>query len=80
MGALRRQGRGHAGEINALHPFRDGNGRTLRLFLKLWAQRNGYVLAIRRIAVWFEASVARFERQDYRGLQDIIAGALRELC
>lgn len=29
-------------EINAIHPFREGNGRTQRLFIELLAQRNGY--------------------------------------
>lgn len=29
-------------EINALHPFREGNGRTQRLFIELLAERNDY--------------------------------------
>ena len=29
-------------EINATHPFRDGNGRTQRLFCELLAERAGY--------------------------------------
>lgn len=35
---------GLAAELNALHPFREGNGRTIRLFLILLAQHAGYVL------------------------------------
>jgi cell filamentation protein len=31
-------------ELNALHPFRDGNGRTIRLFLILLADHTGYLL------------------------------------
>lgn len=31
-------------ELNALHPFRDGNGRTIRLFLILLADYAGYLL------------------------------------
>jgi len=31
-------------ELNALHPFREGNGRTIRLFLILLADRAGYLL------------------------------------
>lgn len=31
-------------ELNALHPFREGNGRTTRLYLMLLARRNGYLL------------------------------------
>lgn len=33
-----------AAELNALHPFRDGNGRTVRLFLIKLADRAGYLL------------------------------------
>jgi len=29
-------------ELNAIHPFRDGNGRTIRLFLDLIALNSGY--------------------------------------
>ena len=31
-------------EFNAIHPFREGNGRTIRLFLELLALKNGYKL------------------------------------
>ncbi len=31
-------------ELNALHPFRDGNGRIIRLFLILLADHAGYLL------------------------------------
>lgn len=31
-------------EFNAIHPFREGNGRTIRLFLDLVALANGYKL------------------------------------
>lgn len=31
-------------ELNALHPFREGNGRTLRLFLILLTDHAGFLL------------------------------------
>jgi cell filamentation protein len=31
-------------ELNVLHPFRDGNGRTQRIFISQLAQRAGYAL------------------------------------
>ena len=34
----------YMGEINMLHPFWEGNGRTLRLFIDLIAHLNGYKL------------------------------------
>lgn len=30
-------------ELNMLHPFREGNGRTIRLFLQLYAQNKGVI-------------------------------------
>jgi len=35
----------YLGEINALHPFREGNGRTLREFISHLAHANGYYIA-----------------------------------
>ena len=32
----------YLGELNALHPFRDGNGRAQRKFIQLLARKNGY--------------------------------------
>ena len=31
----------YLGELNVLHPFREGNGRTLRLFMTQLAMKNG---------------------------------------
>lgn len=31
-------------ELNALHPFREGNGRTIRLYLMLLSKKVGYIL------------------------------------
>lgn len=30
------------GELNAIHPFREGNGRTIRTFLRLFSIKHGY--------------------------------------
>ena len=34
----------YVGEINALHPFREGNGRTLREFFRQLSSNAGYIL------------------------------------
>lgn len=34
----------YASELNALHPFREGNGRTTRLFLDLLSNNAGYLI------------------------------------
>lgn len=38
-----------ASELNALHPFRDGNGRAIRVFLVLLAANAGYELDYSRV-------------------------------
>lgn len=37
-------------ELNVLHPYREGNGRTIREFLRELALKNGYVLNIKKVA------------------------------
>lgn len=46
------------GDVNYVHPFREGNGRTQREYLKQLAERAGYRLDLRRIDAdqWMEAS------------------------
>lgn len=39
----------YLGEINAIHPFREGNGRTQRMFVGLLAECNGYYLDFTKI-------------------------------
>ena len=36
-------------ELNVLHPFREGNGRTIREFIRQLAYKNGYVLNLKNI-------------------------------
>ena len=37
-------------EVNAIHPFREGNGRAARLFFEVFARTNGWKLALHLIA------------------------------
>ena len=66
-------------EINAIHPFRDGNGRTQREFVRQLAVRNGFGLdwsAVTRDQM-YEASVKSFKLGDFSGLETILRGSLR---
>ena len=36
-------------ELNVLHPFREGNGRTIREFIRQLAFKNGYLLDMQNI-------------------------------
>jgi cell filamentation protein len=46
------------GDVNYIHPFREGNGRTQAQYLKQLAMQAGHDLDLRRIdpALWMEAS------------------------
>ena len=67
-------------EVNALHPFREGNGRTQREFIRQLAYQNGYFLSYAGITAeeMVEASKASF-RLDYEPLERIILNHLQPL-
>ncbi|MEZ5356274.1 MAG: Fic family protein [Bryobacteraceae bacterium] len=75
-------GRGayYLGEINAIHPFRDGNGRTQREFMRQLALRNGYTLDWSKVSrdQMIEASKESFRRGN-SGLERVLSSALIEL-
>lgn len=70
----------HINELNAIHPFLDGNGRALRAFLEILAEQAGHAIDLARIdpQAWNAASIAGFHRQDYDPMRNVIAGALLE--
>lgn len=51
------------GEINALHPFREGNGRTQRIFVERLSLNAGYILSFNKITLeeMLEASLQSFD-------------------
>jgi cell filamentation protein len=67
----------YLGEINAIHPFREGNGRTQRLFIQLSALEAGYDLDFSRITdmEMIEASTDTF-LCDYAKMFNIIKKSL----
>ena len=66
------------GELNAIHPFRDGNGRTQREFIRQLAVRNGLQLDWSRVtrAQIYEASETSFSKADNSGLARVIGLAI----
>ena len=36
-------------ELNVLHPFREGNGRTIREFIRQLALKNDYILNLKKV-------------------------------
>lgn len=63
-------------ELNLAHPFREGNGRTIRYFLSLLADNAGYGIDDETLAQgWLAACVEGVSRSD-RPMRDLIARAL----
>ena len=65
----------YLGELNALHPFREGNGRAQREFISHLAHANGYCIAWENIdpAALLKASIASFH-----GDVSLLAKLIRE--
>ncbi len=68
----------HLGEINAIHPFREGNGRTQRVFLRNLAHQAGYAIDLTRLTqdAWLDASIRSFRKQDYAPMERVIREAM----
>jgi len=66
------------GDINYVHPFREGNGRTQMFYLKLLAAHAGHELQLARIdaTIWMSGSRAAHDA-DYSLLSAEIAQALK---
>jgi fido (protein-threonine AMPylation protein) len=69
----------HISELNAIHPFLEGNGRMQRLLLSALAERVGLTATVEGVsqADWYAASEASFANQDYGPLATIILGCLK---
>ncbi len=70
----------HINELNAIHPFREGNGRTLRLFLQQLAKRANLVLSLSDMKGqgWIEATIIGFRDLDNQPLAKVIADTINQ--
>jgi len=70
----------HVNEINAAHPFVDGNGRTQRAWLRLVADKAGYELKLssKDAKSWNAASKAGFEKVDHKPMAGLIKANLTQ--
>lgn len=70
----------HYADWNALHPFRDGNGRATREYFRQIATQAGYELDLTKIErdAWIAASVRSFTG-DTKPLRDVLAAVVRTL-
>lgn len=65
-------------DLNALHPFREGNGRTQREFARLICKNCGYILDLSCTSHFemLEASVLSFNKADNSKLEEIFKKAI----
>lgn len=70
----------YLGDINTIHPFREGNGRVQRIFIRELASRTGYLVNFDSISQeeMIKASDAAF-RYDYELLETIIAKSIKKI-
>jgi len=68
----------HINEINAIHPFREGNGRVQRLFLKNLAYQAGHKIDLSLInkSEWIRASIEGFRELNHKAMAKCITSAL----
>ncbi len=69
----------YLGEINALHPFREGNGRAQREFISHLAYKNGYYIEWKNIeqAEMIKASIESFKQGDHAKLTAYIRANIK---
>ena len=70
----------HINELHGVHPFRDGNGRVLRLHAFQLAREAGHPIRIATIdrQTWMDATRHGFATGDHRALSDVLAAAAHE--
>ena len=66
-------------ELNMLHPFREGNGRTIRIFLAAYAKEKGYMWRYENMdtQVYLEAMIK--SKQDESDLEKLLLTVLEPL-
>src|SRR5207245_8977290 len=69
----------YMGEINAIHPFRDGNGRAQREFIRELATQAGFVIDWSRVRreQMMVASLESFKTGDRSGMAALSQPALK---
>lgn len=66
-------------ELNVLHPFREGNGRTIREFIRQIAYKCGYVFDIRHIEPKDMLNACIKSVIDTKDLENVILKCLKSL-
>ncbi len=69
------------GELNVLHPFREGNGRTQKLLFDEIVRRDKKAIewSVMDVSVLLNALISAYQTQDYKPLEQLFAKALRDI-
>ncbi|MGD3143697.1 Fic/DOC family protein [Xanthomonas oryzae pv. oryzicola] len=68
------------GELNMVHPFREGNGRTQRLFFEHWLLLNGLAVSWKHVSAgaWIAGCIAAVSC-NYAQLEDIFDSCIMQI-
>ena len=66
-------------ELNVLHPFREGNGRTIREFARQLALKNGYVLNLTKVSPREMLEASKKSVIDTTDLENLIKKCLEKI-
>lgn len=66
-------------EFNVLHPFREGNGRTIREFIRQLALKNGYILNLRQVLPSEMLEASKKSVIDTTDLEKLIESCLEKI-
>lgn len=64
----------HISVLDAIHPFREGNGRTLRLFIETFSDERGIAFDTKHITheKWMSASIQSFQTGSTKEMQQLL--------
>ncbi len=65
-------------ELNVLHPFREGNGRTIREFIRQLALKNGYILNLKKVSPYEFLDASKKSVIDTTDLEKLIEKCLEK--
>lgn len=66
-------------ELNVLHPFREGNGRTIREFIRQLALQNQYILNLTKVSPTQMLEASKKSVIDTKDLEDMIEKCLEPI-
>lgn len=63
-------------DINEFHPFREGNGRTQRIFIRMLTKQKGYQLHLAKNSAMYEKYMAACVNDDLSQMSDLLVESI----